>query len=84
LCNLNGVLPTNAPLDLKMRALDGPDLDLQAYRGYAVWINIFATTNDEQPTVAQLAADTIEDCASSESTLTNATIHCEGIADAWD
>lgn len=42
-----------------MRVLDGPDFDLMKYRGYAVWINIFATwcppCNREQSGVVALA-----------------------------
>ena len=60
-CFANPALPYDRPLGMTMRVLDGPDFDLQHYRGYAVWINIFATwcppCNQEQPIVARLAAE---------------------------
>jgi thiol-disulfide isomerase/thioredoxin len=52
-------LPYDKTIGLKMRVLDGPDFDLVKYRGYVVWINIFATwcppCNDEQRDVVALA-----------------------------
>jgi thiol-disulfide isomerase/thioredoxin len=42
-----------------MRVLDGPDFDLIKYRGYPVWLNIFATWCEpctrEMPTIVQTA-----------------------------
>jgi thiol-disulfide isomerase/thioredoxin len=59
LCDDNPVLPYDRPIGLKMRALDAPAFDLTAYRGYAVWINTFATwcgpCNEEQAGVVALA-----------------------------
>lgn len=40
---IDGGLPYDKPLELKMRVLDGPDFDLMKYRGRPVFINIFAT-----------------------------------------
>ncbi|HVS46640.1 MAG TPA: TlpA disulfide reductase family protein [Verrucomicrobiae bacterium] len=61
LCHVNPTLPYDRPLELKMRVLDGPDFDLMRYRGYSVWLNIFATwcgpCNEEQPLVATLAEE---------------------------
>ncbi|MGZ3498573.1 MAG: TlpA family protein disulfide reductase [Vulcanimicrobiaceae bacterium] len=58
-CYENPVLPYDRPLDIKMRVLDGPDFHLMSYRGYAVWVNIFATwcepCNQEQGLVQTLA-----------------------------
>jgi thiol-disulfide isomerase/thioredoxin len=52
-------LPYDKTIGLKMRVLDGPDFDLVEYRGYVVWINIFATwcppCNAEQRDVVALA-----------------------------
>ena len=42
-CDRNYVLPYNQPLWFKHRALDEPDVDLQAYRGNVVLLNFFAT-----------------------------------------
>ncbi len=43
---------------MKLSALDGPDFDLMKYRGFAVWINVFATwcgpCQIEQPEIVQL------------------------------
>jgi thiol-disulfide isomerase/thioredoxin len=59
LCDDNPALPYDRPIGLKMRALDAPDFDLTAYRGYAVWINTFASwcapCNEEQAGVVALA-----------------------------
>ena len=59
LCEDNPAIPYNRPVGLQMRVLDGPDFDLMKYRGYAVWINIFATwcppCNHEQAGVVSLA-----------------------------
>jgi len=61
MCDDTGSLPWDRPLGLKMRALDGPDFDLVAYRGKAVMINVFATwcgpCNDEMPHVVEAARD---------------------------
>jgi thiol-disulfide isomerase/thioredoxin len=58
-CDPNPSLPYDRPLRLRMRVLDGPDFDLEAYRGYAVWINMMATwcgpCNHEQPAIVQMA-----------------------------
>lgn len=43
LCDKSGALPYDRPLELKMRVLDGPDFDLLQYRGYPVWLHVFAT-----------------------------------------
>lgn len=52
-------LPYDKTIGLTMRVLDGPDFDLVKYRGYVVWINIFATwcppCNAEQPEIVRLA-----------------------------
>lgn len=52
-------LPYDKTIGLKMRALDAPDFDLVKYRGYVVWINIFASwcppCNHEQPDVVFIA-----------------------------
>ena len=42
-CDRNYVLPYDQPLEFKHRALDAPDVDLQAYRGNVVLLNFFAT-----------------------------------------
>jgi thiol-disulfide isomerase/thioredoxin len=59
LCEGNPAIPYDRPVGLTMRVLDGPDFDLMKYRGYVVWINIFATwcppCNQEQPGVVSLA-----------------------------
>jgi len=80
-CEVNPVLPYNKPLELTMRVLDGPDFDLMKYRGYAVWINIFATwcppCNQEQPMVERLAREYYDrglrvigmDCAEEDDTV---------------
>jgi thiol-disulfide isomerase/thioredoxin len=58
-CDDNPAIPYNRPVGLQMRVLDGPDFDLMKYRGYVVWINIFATwcppCNHEQAGVVALA-----------------------------
>jgi thiol-disulfide isomerase/thioredoxin len=52
-------LPYDKTIGLKMRVLDGPDFDLVKYRGYVVWINVFATwcppCNEEQPEIVRIA-----------------------------
>ncbi len=59
-CDQNPVLPYDKRLEIKDSALDGPPFDLAKYRGYAVWINIFATwcapCREEQPIVVSTAA----------------------------
>lgn len=61
LCDDTGSLPWDRPLGLKMRALDGPDFDLAAYRGKAVMLNVFASwcgpCNAEMPYVVEAAHD---------------------------
>jgi thiol-disulfide isomerase/thioredoxin len=57
---VNPVLPYDKRIEIRDSALDGPDFDLAKYRGYAVWINIFATwcppCREEQPVVVSTAA----------------------------
>lgn len=59
-CDTNPVLPYDRPIGITMRVLDGPDFHLETYRGYAVWMNIFATwcgpCNEEQAFVEETAA----------------------------
>lgn len=59
-CDRSYVLPYNQPLEIKHRALDAPDVDLQAYRGNVVVVNFFATwcgpCNLEQPGVVEIAS----------------------------
>ncbi|HEY8313078.1 MAG TPA: TlpA disulfide reductase family protein [Candidatus Baltobacteraceae bacterium] len=59
-CDANPVLPYDRPIGIAMRVLDGPDFHLEKYRGYAVWMNVFATwcgpCNEEQGSVEQIAA----------------------------
>ena len=58
-CDTNSALPYDRPLEMKLSALDGPEFDLMKYRGFAVWINVFATwcgpCNYEQPSIVSLA-----------------------------
>lgn len=60
LCDKSGALPYDRPLELKMRVLDGPDFDLLHYRGYPVWLHVFATwcgpCEKEMPAVVAAAA----------------------------
>jgi thiol-disulfide isomerase/thioredoxin len=42
-CVINNALPYDRPLEIKMRALDGPDFVLSKFAGAAVWLNVFAT-----------------------------------------
>jgi thiol-disulfide isomerase/thioredoxin len=61
MCAQSAALPYDHPLGLKMRVLDGPDLDLVSYRGKAVLLNIFATwcgpCNNEMPYVVEAATE---------------------------
>ncbi|MBV8164903.1 MAG: TlpA family protein disulfide reductase [Candidatus Eremiobacteraeota bacterium] len=56
-CIKNDALPYDRPLELKMRALDGPDFVLSEYAGCSIWLNVFATWCPpcvaEQPFVVQ-------------------------------
>jgi thiol-disulfide isomerase/thioredoxin len=58
-CLDSKALPYDHPLELKLRALDGPDFDLLQYRGKAVLLNIFATwcgpCNKEMPALVTAA-----------------------------
>lgn len=58
-CDINPTVPFGRPLEFGGDALDGPYFDLKAYRGYAMWITMFATwcppCNDEQPMIVDAA-----------------------------
>ena len=57
----NGItrIPEHKPVEWKMEVLDGPEFRLSAYRGKAVFVNLFATwcgpCNVEQPIVVAFA-----------------------------
>lgn len=58
-CRRNPILPYDRKLAMRESTLDGPDFDLIRYRGFAVWINLFATwcepCRDEQAEIQAVA-----------------------------
>jgi len=64
-CHANPVLPYDRPLAMTATTLDGPDFSLVEYRGFAVWLQIFATWCPpcirEQPAVVAAAQKYRED-----------------------
>ncbi|MDQ6941347.1 MAG: TlpA family protein disulfide reductase [Candidatus Eremiobacteraeota bacterium] len=65
----NGLIriPENRPVEWKMEVLDGPEFRLSAYRGMAVFVNVFATwcgpCREEQPVMVAFARAHPDDTA---------------------
>jgi thiol-disulfide isomerase/thioredoxin len=58
-CEKSLALPYDRPLGLKMRVLDGPDFNLESFRGRPTIISVFASwcgpCNDEMPSLVEAA-----------------------------